>query len=81
MKKVDLTKQRRSLDEVLSLARTEAVLIHSEGGEDFVLEPADAIDREAAALADNPAFASFLKARSGESGDISLARARKKRGL
>ena len=50
MKKVDLTKEHRSLSEVLTFARLEAVLIHSASGEDFVLEPADEFDREVAAL-------------------------------
>ena len=38
MKEIDLTKEHHSLSEVLTFAKSEAVLIHSPSGEDFVLE-------------------------------------------
>lgn len=41
MKTIDLSKGQHSLSEVLALAKSEAVLIHSVSGEDFVLEHAD----------------------------------------
>ena len=81
MKTIDLSKGQHSLDEVLALAKSEAVLIHSAGGEDFLIEPADEFDREAAALGGSEKFSSFLKARSNETGDIPLNEIRKKRGL
>lgn len=81
MKKVDLTKEHRSLNEVLTFARLEAVLIHSASGEDFVLEPADEFDREVATLGASETFMSFLDARAKETGDVSLAKMRQKRGL
>ena len=46
MKTVDLSKGRHSLSEVLTLAKSGAVLIHSVSGDDFVLEHADDFDRE-----------------------------------
>ena len=63
------------MNEVLTFAKSEAVLIHSPSGEDFVLESADGFDREVAALGASEEFASFLDARSKETGDIPLRRA------
>ena len=80
MKTIDLTKKNRSLSDVLAIAKSEPVLIHSASGEDFVLEPADDFDREVAALGASEKFASFLKARSDETGDIPISDVRKKRG-
>ena len=37
MKTIDLTKGRHSLREVLKLAKTEAALLHSSSGEDFLI--------------------------------------------
>ncbi len=81
MKTVDLSKGMHSLAEVLTLAKSEAVLIHSVSGEDFVLEQADDFDREVAALGSSAKFLSFLEARSEETGDVSLEGLRRKRGL
>jgi hypothetical protein len=81
MKRIDLTKEQHSLTDVLTLAKSEAVLIHSPSGEDFVLESADEFDREVAALGASEKFASFLEARSQETGDISLEEVRRKRGM
>lgn len=80
MKRVDLTKGHHSLNEVLTYAKSETVLIHSASGEDFVLEPADEFDREVATLGASEKFASFLDARSKETGDIPLRQVRQKRG-
>ena len=81
MKKIDLTKEHHSLSEVLTLAASEAVLIHSPSGEDFVVEAADEFDREVAALGASEKFASFLDAKSGETGEIPLRKVRQKRGV
>jgi hypothetical protein len=80
MKTVDLNKGKHSLAEVLRLAKSEAVLIRSASGEDFVLEPADDFDREVAALGGSAKFSSFLAGRSKEAGDIPIEEVRKKRG-
>jgi hypothetical protein len=81
MKEIDLAKEQRSLSEVLTLAKSEAILIHSASGDDFVLEAADEFDREVAALGANEKFTSFLEARSKETGAIPLRGVRHKRGL
>ncbi len=81
MKTIDLSKGQPSLSEVLMLAKSEGVLIHSATGEDFFLEPADDFDREVAALASSSTFSSFLEARSNETGDIPISKIREKRGM
>ena len=81
MKRIDLTKEPHSLSEVLTLAKSEAVLIHSPSGEDFILESADDFDREVAMLGASETFAAFLEARSKETGDLPLRKVRQKRGL
>ena len=81
MKTIDLSKGEHSLSEVLKLAKMEAVLIHSASGDDFLLEQADELDREAAALGASDKFMAFLAERSKEDGSLSLAEMRKKRGI
>ncbi|MCX7014940.1 MAG: hypothetical protein NTW86_20710 [Candidatus Sumerlaeota bacterium] len=81
MKTVDLSKKQRSLGEVLALAKSEAVLIHSPFGEDFILEHADEFDREVAALGGSAKFRSFLEDRAKEAPTIGIDEIRKKRGV
>ena len=81
MRTIDLGKEQPSLADVLMLAKSEPVVIHSGPGEDYLLEPADEFDREAAALGGSERFLSFLQARSNEAGDIPINEVRNKRGL
>jgi len=81
MKTIDLTKGRHTLSEVLGLAMSETILIRSRSGEDFILEQADDLDREVAALGTSERFASFLDKRSRETGDIPISEVRENRGL
>ncbi|MBU4271072.1 MAG: hypothetical protein KKE86_12115 [Planctomycetes bacterium] len=81
MKTVDLSREQLTLADVLALAKSESVVIHSSSGEDFLLEQADEFDREAAALGGSNKFMSFLSARSNEGGDTPIDKVRKKRGL
>jgi hypothetical protein len=81
MKTVDLGKEKHSLDELLTLARSEAVLIHSPLGEDFLLEQADQFDREVTLLGSSEKFTSFLEKRAEETDDIPLSEIRKRLGL
>ena len=80
MKRIDLTREHRFLSEVLTFAKSEAVLIHSASGEDFVLEPADEFDQEVAILGASERFASFLNTRSEETVDTLIREVRQKRG-
>ena len=81
MKTIDLGKEQPSLADVLTLAKSEPLVIHSGPGEDYLLETADEYDREAAALGGSKRFLSFLQARSNETDDISIADVRNKRGM
>ena len=81
MKAIDLSKGDHSLAEILTLAKSETVLIHSASGDDFLVEQADEFDREAVALGSSDKFMGFLKSRSDETKDISIDAARKKRGM
>jgi|APFre7841882630_1041343.scaffolds.fasta_scaffold213504_1 hypothetical protein len=81
MKTIDLGSEQRSLSEILALAKSEAVLIRSAAGEDFLLEPADKFDAEVASLGSSERFMSFLTERSKESADLPLRAVRAKRGL
>ena len=81
MKTVDLCKEQHSLVEVLALAKSDTVFIHTDSGEDFLLEHADEFDREVAELGGSEKFMSFLEARSKETGDIPISKIREARGL
>ena len=80
MRTIDLGRQEHTLADLLALAKTDSVLIHSAAGEDFLLEPADDFDREVALLGQSERFTSFLQERSKEEGGRSLAEIRKKKG-
>ena len=81
MKTIDLSTGPHDLEEVLTLARAEEVLLHSQSGDDFLVERAGEFDREVAALDSSTKFMSFLDGRSKEPGDLSLQAVREKRGL
>jgi hypothetical protein len=81
MKVIDLKSETHSVDELITLAKSETVLIHSVDGFDFILEEADEFDREVAFLGSSDKFMSFLEERSEEESDISLDEVAKKRGI
>jgi hypothetical protein len=81
MKVIDLKSEKHSIDDLISLAKSEAVLIHSLDGHDFILEEADEFDREVASLGTNDKFMSFLEERSKEENDIPLKEVTKRRGI
>lgn len=81
MKIIDLKSETHSVDELIILAKSETVLIHSVDGFDFILEEADEFDREVASLGSSDKFISFLKERSEEETDISFDEVVKKRGI
>ncbi len=81
MKTIDLREGQHSLGEVLALAKSEAVLIHSTSGDDFLVEQADDFDREVAALGSSDKFMSFLEARAKETGDVPIEEIRRAHGL
>ena len=81
MKTIDLSTGQHDLAEILALAKSEDILLHSQSGDDFLVERADEFDREVASLGSSTKFMSFLENRSKESDDISLQAVREKRGL
>jgi methyl-accepting chemotaxis protein len=72
MKTLDLRQSSMSVTALLQAARQESVRILSEDGSEFILEAADAFDREVAELGQSEKFMSFLADRSQEPGSISL---------
>jgi len=72
MKTLDLGTHQVTVDELLQSARTEAVRVRSKDGDEFVLEAADAFEREVVELASSAKFMSFLAERSKEEGSVSL---------
>ena len=81
MKTIDLTREKRTLSELLALAKHDAVLIHLASGEDFLLEQADDFDKEVAALGASEKLMSFLQDRARERDEIPFAEVKKKRGV
>lgn len=72
MKTLDLRQQQVSVAELLQCARTETVRIVNEAGEEFLLEAADAFEREVAQLGQSDKFMALLAERSQEPGVVSL---------
>ena len=71
MRTVNLVEEQHTISELLQLAKSEPVLIHDVDGADFLLEEADELEREVAALGDSEKFMSFLQSRSAESAESS----------
>ena len=72
MRTLDLRQQQVSVADLLQCARTEPVRILNEEGEAFILEAADAFEREVAQLGQSEKFIAFLAERSKEPGGMSL---------
>jgi hypothetical protein len=81
MKTIDLSRERLTLAELLELAKSEPVRIRAADGTDFLLEEADAFDREVATLATSERFMAFLRERSGETKESSAAEVARRLGL
>jgi hypothetical protein len=73
VKTIDLRRQEVSLDELLRSVGCDVVRITSKDGDEFVLESADAFEREANELGRSAKFMALLAERSAESGRVSLA--------
>ena len=72
MRTLDLRHQQVTVAELLRFARTESVRIVNEEGDEFILEAADAFEREVAQLGQSEKFMAFLAERSKEPGVTSL---------
>jgi hypothetical protein len=72
MKTLDLRQESMTLEQLLQFAKTEAVLILSDNGNQYILENADNFEQEVIALGNSKKFMNFLAERSQEQGYISL---------
>ena len=73
MKTVQLNDENApTMDEILSMARQESILIVSLDGTRYVLEEADEFEREIAELGNSRKFMDFLQARSTEKSTTSV---------
>jgi len=73
MRLVDLNEIKPSVDEILDMAKSDAVIIKGSDGVQYILEEADEFEREAASLGKSEKFMSFLKKRSEEKGGRPLS--------
>lgn len=64
MKTVDLEKEKLSLEEVVNLARKEAILLLTSDGKEFFISEADDFEKEVEVLRGSQAFQKFLDERS-----------------
>jgi hypothetical protein len=69
---LDLRQQAITVDELFQLASADSVLVRNHDGGEFVVEPADAFDREVAELRQSDKFMTFLGERCKEKGSVSL---------
>jgi hypothetical protein len=72
MKTIDLQHQSITIDELLQMASGEAVRLRSKAGGEFILEEADAFDREVEELAESKKFMTFLEERWKERGRVPI---------
>lgn len=72
MRTLDLRQRQTTVDELLRFARAETVRIVNADGDEFILEAADAFEREVAELGQSEKFMAFLAERSKEPGVVSL---------
>ncbi len=81
MKTIDLTKEKHSIEKILSMAKLDTVLIQGTDGVQYILEEADEFEKEVATLGNSEKFMAFLQKRSKEKGEISLADMKKNLGV
>ena len=72
MRIVNLSEETISLEQLLSLARQEPVLLLTSEGEEFCLAEADDFEKEVDVLRNSQAFQEFLNKRSQDKRTISL---------
>ena len=78
MKTIDLAKNKLSLDEALSCARGESLLLRCANGEQFVISLADDFATEVELLRRNHAFLDFLDSCKKDETTVSLEEAERK---
>lgn len=81
MKIIELENGQLTLDEVMALAKGEAVVLRKPSGEMFALAPVNDFEVEVEMLKNNAEFMAFLKKLSQEKATISLRSLREELGL
>jgi hypothetical protein len=69
---LDLRQQTITVDELFQLASADSLLVRNRDGGEFVVETADAFDREVAELRQSDKFMAFLGERCKEKGSVTL---------
>ncbi len=72
MKTIDLRQRKVKINELLRLADSESLLILSDDGHQYILEEADAFEKEVAMLGASDKFMKFLEERSKEKSTVSI---------
>ncbi len=78
---IDLRQKKHSVEELLTLAKSELVLIYGKDGEHFILEETDDFEKEVEALGKSEKFMKFLEGRSKEKDTISISTIAKRLGM
>ncbi|GJQ48676.1 MAG: hypothetical protein HKUEN01_10620 [Candidatus Kuenenia stuttgartiensis] len=60
MNTIDLRKKKHSIDELLTMARSEPLMICDKDGENYVLEETDEFEKEVKELGSSKKFMEFL---------------------
>jgi hypothetical protein len=72
MKTIDLRQEPLTIDELFRLATDESLVVRSKEGSEFLIEAADAFDREVERLGRSEKFMEFLRERFQEPGRIPI---------
>ncbi|WP_133510740.1 hypothetical protein [Candidatus Thiosymbion oneisti] len=78
---IDLRQKKHSVEELLTLAKSESVLLYGKDGEHFILEETDDFEKEVEALGKSEKFMKFLEGRSKEKDTISISTIAKRLGM
>ncbi len=81
MRLIELTQPRIPLDELLSMASQETVILHTPGSKGFVLAAIDDFDLEVELLRNDKEFMAYLDELSDQEATISLEEVEKELGL
>lgn len=78
---IDLRKKKHSIDELLTLAKSEPLMIYDKDGKNYILEETDEFEKEVRELGSSERFMKFLDERSKEKETIPISSITKKLGI
>jgi len=76
-----LKQKKHSVEELLTLTRSESVLIYGKDVEHFILEERDDFEKEVEALGKSEKFMKFFEGRSKEKDTIAISTIAKRLGM